>query len=99
MKVEFYNPEMPEGMEVEVGGVLLVNGGDSVEITEEDEAKFLANHGRELKEHFLGNQFMKVGSQKGKVVYLDQEDVVEDFEPHPELSDEPTTESPEKEGE
>lgn len=95
MKVEFYNPEFPEGMEFEVGGVLLVNGGEAVEIDEAEERRFFANHGEELKDVFLRNQFMKVGGKKGQVVYLeDTEEVVE-----PDVVNPTTDDSPEKEGE
>lgn len=104
MKASFHNPEMPEDMEVEVCGVLLVNGGDSVELTEDDEARYFANHGEDLKDALLRNQFMRVGNERGKVTYLDAEGVeVEPEEaviaPEPTHGlDEVSDDSPEKEG-
>jgi len=59
MRVEFNNPEFPEGMEVEVGGILLVNG-ESVEIDEDALSFFEAREGRSYREALQTVQFVKV---------------------------------------
>lgn len=80
MIVEFHNPEFPEGFELDVGGVVVVNG-QSVEFEEEQLVRFEARNGISLREHLLKNQFAVIDGARGEVKYLHPvEETVEETE-------------------
>lgn len=75
MQVEFYNPDMPEGMEVDVAGVLLVNG-ELVTIPEE---VLETKNQDELRDNLLKVQFVKVDGTQGEAPVLKKsEEAVEE---------------------
>jgi hypothetical protein len=59
MRVEFNNPEFPKGIEMDVGGLLIVNG-ETVEVTDEQIELFQARNGITLAEALSANQFATV---------------------------------------
>jgi hypothetical protein len=86
MKVKFHNPEFPNDLEFDVGGLVLVNN-KTVEFDKDQLDRYKAQHGVSLKDRLLTNEYATVDGRQGKVTYL-----------HP-AEDEPTeTPEPEKEG-
>lgn len=61
MRVKFHNPDYPEGMEFEVGGILLPNGEDVVLDPETEE--YYGNLVGDLKHYLLQNRHMTVDGQ------------------------------------
>jgi hypothetical protein len=59
IKLEYDNPAFPKDTEFDVCGVIVPNGG-SVELTEEQEQKVIAQTGLPAKEAFEGNDMLKV---------------------------------------
>lgn len=85
MKVKFHNPEFPNGLEYDIGGLLVVNGR-TIEFTKEELDAYEKRNGVSLKERLLNNEFATVDGTQGKVTYL-----------HP-VEDETKESEPEKEG-
>ena len=87
MKVKFHNPEYPNGMEFDFGGIVVVNGR-TVDFNKDELDAYKARHGVNLKERLLTNEYATVDGTQGKVTYL-----------HPVEDESSTQESePEKEG-
>lgn len=49
MQISFHNEEVPDGVEFDMGGILLVNG-ETTEISQEEEDLYEVKHGTTLKE-------------------------------------------------
>lgn len=69
MKVKFHNPEYPSGMEVDFGGLLVINGR-TVEFDKEELDAYKGRHGVTLKERLLNSPFATVDGKQGEVTYL-----------------------------
>lgn len=76
MNVKFHNPEMPTGMEVDVGGLLLINGR-KMEVTDEELEAYKVRHGETLKTRLSTNPFVEIDGKAGKVKYLHPQSVEE----------------------
>jgi hypothetical protein len=63
-KVAYDNPAFEKGLEIDLGGILVPNGG-SVEITPELEDTLVSRHGVSLKEHFTGEFVKYSGKSEG----------------------------------
>lgn len=74
MNVKFHNPELPKDMEVDVGGLCVVNGKTVKFTTEELELYKMRNDGASLKERLSTNPFAEIDGVAGKVTYLHPED-------------------------
>ena len=79
MNVKFHNPEFPSGMEVDVGGILLING-KKMEVTDEEVEAYKARHGETLKARLSTNPFVEIDGRAGKVKYLRPAQTVEESE-------------------
>lgn len=90
MKVKFHNPEFPNGMEFDFGGVVVINGR-TVEFEKDELDSYKSRHGVSLKERLLASEFATVDGTQGKVTYLHPEETVEEAE-------ERITDEAEKEG-
>ena len=62
MRVNFHNPELPDDVEVDIGGLLLVNN-QSVDVDEEQQSEFEARNGKTIEEAMTRVQFVKVGGK------------------------------------
>lgn len=69
MKVKFHNPEFPDDIEFDFGGLAVING-KTVTFTKEDLDLYVARNGVELKERLLNNPYATVDGTKGEVTYL-----------------------------
>jgi hypothetical protein len=56
--VSYDNPAFEKGVEVDLGGILVPNGG-SVDITPELEDALVSKNGTNLRDHFKGNAHVK----------------------------------------
>ena len=65
VKLEVNFPNMAKGTELDVGGVLVENGG-STELTDEQELSFVSRHRKSVKDWAEGSEQIKV-SGSGKV--------------------------------
>ena len=61
LKVEFNNPDFPKGLEYDLGGFLVPNGG-SVELSEDQENAFVARHQKSVKDALKSSQVKVTGS-------------------------------------
>lgn len=77
MKVKFHNPEFPNDMEFDFGGISVING-KTVTLTDDQLLDYKAHHGVALKERLLANEFATVDGTQGKVKYLhpSEDDVI-----------------------
>lgn len=82
MKVKFHNPEFPSGMEVDFGGLLVINGR-TVEFSKDELDAYKQRHGVDLKSRLLNNPFATVDGKQGEVTYLHpvEEEVSQESEP------------------
>jgi hypothetical protein len=82
MNVKFHNPELPSGMEVDIGGILLING-KSMKVDDDELEMFKARNGETLKARFSTNPFVEIDGKPGKVKYLtpDESEATTDTEP------------------
>jgi hypothetical protein len=62
LKIEVNHPEMEDGLEFDLGGFLVPNGG-SVELSEDQELGFLARHKVSVKDALKGNAYIKVSGK------------------------------------
>jgi hypothetical protein len=58
-KLELDHPDYEKGVEVDFGGVAVENGGSKT-LTEEDEQRVVATHGKPLKDALGGSKFLKI---------------------------------------
>ena len=58
-KLEFHNPEYPKGIEFDIGGVLVKNGG-SLTLTEEQEQGIVTRRGMSVKDALSNNVHLKI---------------------------------------
>lgn len=64
LKVSFHNPDYPDGIIFDIGGIAVPNGG-STELSEEEELRFYAKYHETPKDYFKGSKQVKVeGSQE-----------------------------------
>lgn len=49
MQISFHDEEFPDGVEFDLGGILLVNG-ETIVVSEDEENLYYAKHGETLKE-------------------------------------------------
>jgi len=80
MNVKFHNPELPKDMEVDVGGLCLINGKTVKFTAEELELYEVRHEGQSLKSRLSTNPFAEVDGVAGKVKYLHPENQVEESE-------------------
>ena len=59
LKLSLNKEQYPKGMEFDVGGVLVENGG-STELDEDAERRFISRNGMDVKEFFAGSEEIKV---------------------------------------
>jgi hypothetical protein len=59
MRVEFNNPELPKGMEMDVGGLLVING-ETVNVSDDELDLYERKHGISLADALSRNQFATV---------------------------------------
>lgn len=84
MKVKFHNPDFPNDIEFDVGGLVIING-KTVEFNKDQLDRYQAQHGVALKERLLNNEFATVDGKQGKVTYLHPaEDETDTNPPEPE---------------
>lgn len=83
MKVKFHNPEYPNEVEFDFGGILLINGR-TVTISDDELKQYEARYGAKLKDRLLVNEFATVDGKKGEVTYLTPEEPVVEVETEPE---------------
>lgn len=58
-KLEMNHPEFEKGVEFDVGGMLVPNGG-SVELSDSDERRLILRHGASIKDALGNNVYLKV---------------------------------------
>ncbi len=85
VKLEVNLPNMDKGTELDVGGVLVKNGG-SVELTDEQELGFVSRHRKSVKEWAEGSEYVKA-TGTGKVTPKEVENMFP--EPAPAVVPEP----------
>jgi hypothetical protein len=59
LKLSFNDSAFPKGTPVDVGGVLVDNGG-SITLSEDQEASLVARHGMSVREYFKDSEMVKV---------------------------------------
>jgi hypothetical protein len=59
LKLSFHDPAFPKDKEVDLGGVLVKNGG-SVTLSENQETTLVSRHGMSVKDYFKGSEMVKV---------------------------------------
>ena len=77
MNVKFHNPEMPDGMEVDIGGLLLLNN-KKMTVTDEEVEMFKTRNGETIKQRLGTNPFIEIDGKVGKVKYLTPDPESED---------------------
>ena len=77
MNVKFHNPELPSGMEVDIGGILLING-KSMKLDDEEIEAFKNRNGETIKQRLSTNPFIEIDGKAGKVKYLVPDEESED---------------------
>lgn len=65
MEITVDFPDYEDGIEIDLGGLLVVNR-KSTEISEDQELGFVARHGKPVREQLEGNSNVKIS---GKAVY------------------------------
>lgn len=60
LTVSYEHPDFPEGMEFEIVGLGLIPNGGSVELTDEQEERYLNYHGMTVKESLENDPYIKV---------------------------------------
>ncbi len=99
MEITVDFPDYEDGIEIDLGGLLVVNR-EKTEISEEQELTFVARHGKPVREQLEGNKSVKVA---GSAVYTANkvEQLSLDNESEPAADPNPYTEPPqdEKDGE
>lgn len=69
MKVKFHNPEYPDDIEFDFGGLAVING-KTVTFTKEELELYEVRNGVALKDRLLVNPFATVDGTRGEVTYL-----------------------------
>ena len=59
LSVKFHNPDFPDDIVFDIGGIAVPNGS-SVEVDDEAELKFYATHGKILKDYFKDNKQVEI---------------------------------------
>lgn len=80
LSVKFHNPDFPDGITFDIGGIAVPNGG-SVELDAEQELKFYAERGQSVKDYFGKNKQVEVSGKseitaKDKAQYNVEDDEV-----------------------
>jgi hypothetical protein len=55
LRVGFHNPDFPDDIPFDIGGIIVPNGGE-VELTEEQELGVIARHSMAVRDRFAGNK-------------------------------------------
>lgn len=79
LSVSFHNPDFPDGIVFDIGGVAVPNNG-SLELDADAELTFYAKHGQNVKDYFKDNSYVTVSgttelTKADKANYPDDEEV------------------------
>jgi hypothetical protein len=78
LSLKYYNEMLPEGEEVDLGGFLVENGGDAVELTKEQEAMVMSRTAMMPADHFGESEDVEVSGTP----FLKQSDL-DEMHPQP----------------
>lgn len=59
LSIEFNHPHFPKGTEFDLGGILVVNG-ETTEVEEDDELRFVSRNRQAVRDKLQGHEFAKV---------------------------------------
>lgn len=60
--VEYHNPDFEDGVEFDVAGLKILNGG-SVELSEDEELSFYSKHQKTVSDYFADDKQVKVSGK------------------------------------
>jgi|SRR5687767_1470789 len=78
LKVKYHNPMFPDGHEMDIGGFMVENGGDAVELTKEQEASIMSRTAMLPADYFGESEDMEVTG----TAFLTQKDL-DEMHPQP----------------